>query len=148
MTSLTKKLAPRTTKICQHLLHVNICCYSFIKILKKKNCDARYFDVTVNFNQIINIDFCWPNNFGIAYGISVKFGFQTLHKLKILTLFTFGCPLHNNTTEPGIKRCTCYTLESSCDREYPKRMRLSMHCKPVCGRLKNSTLTQLHVFHK
>jgi len=38
-------------------------------------------DPTTNFDLMINFDFFWPNNLGFPYGMSVKFGLWTFHKL-------------------------------------------------------------------
>jgi len=47
----------------------------------KKICAARNFDPTINFDLMINFDFFWLNNFGVADGISVKFGLWAFRKL-------------------------------------------------------------------
>jgi len=50
---------------------------------------------------MINFYFFYPNNFGFAHGMNVKFGLWTFHKLwksrNILSLLTFGCPNYSHS---------------------------------------------------
>jgi len=56
--------------------HVNICCCSFNKIsIMRKNLCCKIFWPNDKFWQF------WPNNFGVAHFISVKFGLWTFRKL-------------------------------------------------------------------
>jgi len=40
-----------------------------------------HFDLKINFDLMVNFVFFWPNNFGMAHGISVKCSLWTFHKL-------------------------------------------------------------------
>ena len=61
-----------------------------------------------NFDLTIKFDLFWPNNLGVAHGISVKFGLWTFHKLwkgrKFLTSLTWVAlvitHLHSGGTSP------------------------------------------------
>ena len=71
---ITPEIAKKSRNVSKFQLnlqkHVNICCCSFNKIpIEKKS-------------VLQKIDFFWPNSFGAAHGISVKFCLWTFHKLK------------------------------------------------------------------
>jgi len=111
--------------------HIKMCCGIFNKIsVTRKNSAARKFWHNDKFWLF------WPNHFGVAHGISVKFGLWTFHKLlkrqKKIDFTAFWLPYLLPSIFCVVKRTQPAYLCLYCSHYFS--VSLFNHCKKISKR--------------